>query len=144
MGAKAEFSVTVPETAFHAGLFHEKDTRYKVLKFLYNDGPSYSARIAHYLKISTARACQVLKELERGGLIKSNSDYMKCKICEGTGRAGHDPARRCLICKGEGVVFVKSYPVFYEVAPEMRERLLRLFVASAGVREMVEEGEREK
>ena len=63
-----------------------------ILRYLFINGSGYSAKIAKHSKITSARACQVLNDLDSKGIIESSNKTGDCGYCIGTGRKNYGTA----------------------------------------------------
>lgn len=101
-----------------------------VLRFLFINNTGYSAQIARHCKITAARACQVLKELEEKGVVTSTSKVSDCNYCAGTGRKNYGTqAAECIYCRGNGKLTEKTYPLVYRIAETAKPAVFNVFNA---------------
>ncbi|MEK6954581.1 MAG: hypothetical protein AABX01_06220 [Candidatus Micrarchaeota archaeon] len=101
-----------------------------VLRYLFINGNGYSAQIAKHSKITAARSCQVLGELETKGIIESSNKSGDCSYCAGTGRKNYGTASaQCIYCAGTGKFKQKTYPIIYRIAENARPALFSIFNA---------------
>jgi len=101
-----------------------------VLRFLFINGEGYSSQIAKLSKLTPARVCQVLKELEGKGIVGSSSKISDCGYCAGTGRKNYGTkAAECIYCVGSGKLKEKSYPVIYRIEERSKNAIYNIFNA---------------
>ncbi|MFH1257328.1 MAG: hypothetical protein ABIG96_04605 [Candidatus Micrarchaeota archaeon] len=101
-----------------------------VLRYLFINGNGYSAQIAKHCKITAARSCQVLNELEGKGIIESSNKEGDCTYCAGTGRKNYGTAvAQCIYCTGSGKLKVKTYPIVYRISENSRPAIFNIFNA---------------
>jgi hypothetical protein len=101
-----------------------------VLRHLFINGQGYSAQIAKSCKITAARSCQILGELEQKGIIESSNKSGDCSYCAGTGRKNYGTAvAECLYCTGTGKLKVKTYPIIYHISENARPAIFNIFNA---------------
>lgn len=101
-----------------------------VLRYLFINGQGYSAQIAKSCKITAARSCQILKELEGKGIIGSSNKSGDCGYCAGTGRKNYGTASaQCIYCAGSGKFKQKTYPIIYRIADNARPAIFNIFNA---------------
>ena len=103
-------------------------TRLLLLRFLMVNKVGYASQIAKYCKITTARASQILKELEALKIVESTSREMDCRYCNSTGRKNFGTKQGiCIFCKGTGRMKEKTYPLFYRISGNCEKALLDIF-----------------
>ncbi len=101
-----------------------------VLRYLFINGHGYSAQIAKHCKITAARSCQILQELERKGIIESSNKNGDCSYCAGTGRKNYGTAvALCIYCSGSGKLKEKTYPIIYRISEKARPAIFNIFNA---------------
>ncbi|HLC48682.1 MAG TPA: hypothetical protein VJI13_06420 [Candidatus Norongarragalinales archaeon] len=112
-----------------------------VLRYLFINGNGYSAQIAKSCKITAARSCQILNDLERKGIIGSSNKSGECGYCAGTGRKNYGTASaQCIYCSGSGKLKEKTYPVIYRISENARPALFNIFNAIYEINMHVVEG----
>ncbi|MFH1751078.1 MAG: hypothetical protein ABH863_05340 [Candidatus Micrarchaeota archaeon] len=101
-----------------------------VLRYLFINGSGYSAQIAKSCKITAARSCQILQELEAKSIIESSNKTGNCSYCAGTGRKNYGTASaQCIYCAGSGKFKEKTYPIIYRIAENARPAIFSIFNA---------------
>ncbi|MBI5224798.1 hypothetical protein HY989_02920 [Candidatus Micrarchaeota archaeon] len=101
-----------------------------VLRYLFINGNGYSAKIAKHCKITSARSCQVLNELDSKGIIESSNKTGDCSYCMGTGRKNYGTAvASCIYCQGLGKLKEKTYPIVYRISEKARPAIFSIFNA---------------
>lgn len=101
-----------------------------VLRFLYINGSGYPAQIAKHCGITSARACQVLQDLELKGIAESSTREGECTYCTGTGRKNYGTSvAQCIYCEGSGRLRHKTYPVIYRVSEHSKTAVQSVFNA---------------
>lgn len=101
-----------------------------VLRYLFINGNGYSAQIAKSCKITAARSCQILKDLEAKNIIESSNRSGDCGYCAGTGRKNYGTASAgCIYCAGTGKFKEKTYPIIYRIAENARPAIFNIFNA---------------
>ncbi len=115
-----------------------------VLRFLFINGSGYPAQIARHCQITSARACQVLKDLEGKDIVASSSKVQDCGYCAGTGRKNYGTqAAGCIYCHGKGKLAEKTYPIVFRISEGAKPALLNVFNAiyEIGLHQNKEPGE---
>ncbi len=101
-----------------------------VLRYLFINGSGYSAQISKHCKITAARSCQILQELESKGIIDSSNRSGDCSYCAGTGRKNYGTSiAHCIYCSGSGKLKEKTYPIVYRIAEKARPAIFNIFNA---------------
>ncbi|MBU1197252.1 hypothetical protein KJ765_01940 [Candidatus Micrarchaeota archaeon] len=101
-----------------------------VLRFLFINGQGYPTQIARHCKITAARSCQVLKDLEKKGVVQSTCKEENCRYCDATGRKNYGTqAADCIYCKGSGTLKEKTYPLVYRIAEKSKPAVFNVFNA---------------
>ena len=101
-----------------------------VLRYLFINGSGYSAQIAKQCKLTPARVCQVVADLEGKGLIGSSSKVMDCSYCASTGRKNYGTKyAECIYCAGSGKLKEKTYPIIYRIRDESKPAVASVFNA---------------
>jgi hypothetical protein len=101
-----------------------------ILRHLFINGHGYSAQIAKSCKITAARSCQILGDLEGKGIVESSNKSGDCSYCAGTGRKNYGTASaQCIYCTGTGKLKVKTYPIIYRISEKARPSIFNIFNA---------------